>query len=93
LFQLDALYGNYLYLKEERKLVPTEGGTPLEGALLEAEQVLADVYKGWCRSAHRFAGDCLGGALVTGKLETILAKRGLSIAGSARKRGGGTTAV
>jgi hypothetical protein len=27
------------------------------------------------------------------KLETILAKRGLSIAGSARKRGGGTTAV
>ena len=26
-------------------------------------------------------------------LETILAKRGLSIAGSARKRGGGTTAV
>jgi hypothetical protein len=67
LFQLDALYGNYLYLRQERKLIPIEGGTPLEGALLEAEQVLADVYKGWCRSAHHFEGDCLGGALVAGK--------------------------
>jgi hypothetical protein len=34
---------------------------------LEAEQVLADVYRGWCRSAHHFAEDCLGGALVAGK--------------------------
>jgi hypothetical protein len=40
---------------------------PLEGALLEAEQVLADGYKGWCRSVHHFEGDCLGGALVAGK--------------------------
>jgi hypothetical protein len=45
LFQLDALYGDYLYLSEERKLVPTEGGMPLQGALTEAEQVLADRYK------------------------------------------------
>ena len=73
LFQLDALYGNYLYLKEERKLVPTEGGMPLQGALTEAEQVLADGYKAWCRSAHHFEGDCLGGALVAG---TYLDMRG-----------------
>src|SRR4051812_43123425 len=37
LFQLDALYGNYLYLSQEHKLVPTEGGMPLQGALTEAE--------------------------------------------------------
>jgi hypothetical protein len=67
LFQLDALYGNYLYLRQERKLVPTEAGMPLEGALLEAEQVLANLYKGWCHSAHHLEGDCLGGALVAGK--------------------------
>jgi A nuclease family of the HNH/ENDO VII superfamily with conserved AHH len=67
LFQLDALYGNYLYLSQEHKLVPTEGGMPLQGALLEAEQLLADEYQGWCRRAHRFEGDCLGGALVAGR--------------------------
>jgi hypothetical protein len=67
LFQLDALYGNYLYLRQERKLVPTEGGMPLQGALTEEEQLLADGYKEWCRRAHRFEGDCLGGALVAGK--------------------------
>jgi A nuclease family of the HNH/ENDO VII superfamily with conserved AHH len=73
LFQLDALYGNYLYLSQERKLVPTAGGMPLQGALTEAEQVLADGYKEWCRSAHHFEGDCLGGALVAG---TYLDMRG-----------------
>jgi len=67
MFQLDALYGNYLYLKEERKLVPTEGGLPLQGALTEAEQLVAAEYKEWCRSVHHFDGDCLGGALVAGK--------------------------
>jgi hypothetical protein len=67
LFQLDALYGNYLYLSQEHKLVPTEAGMPLQGALTEAEQVLADAYREWCRSAHHFEGDCLGGALVAGK--------------------------
>ena len=67
LFQLDALYGNYLYLRQERKLVPTAEGMPLQGTLTEAEQVLADGYKEWCRSAHHFEGDCLGGALVAGK--------------------------
>ena len=33
LFQLDTLYGDYLYLLREQKLVPLESGTPLEGAL------------------------------------------------------------
>ena len=67
LFQLDALYGDYLYLLRERKLVPLESGTPLEGTLTEEEQKLVSRYKVWCRSAHGFEGDCLGGALVGGK--------------------------
>jgi hypothetical protein len=67
LLQLDALSGDYLYLLRERKFVPLEGGTPLEGALTEQEQQWVTRYKQWCRSAHRFDGDCLGGALVAGK--------------------------
>ncbi|MDY7233256.1 AHH domain-containing protein [Hyalangium rubrum] len=67
LFQLDALYGDYLYLLRERKLVPLESGTPLEGMLTAEEQKLVSRYKIWCRSAHGFEGDCLGGALVGGK--------------------------
>ena len=67
LFQLDALYGDYLYLTQERKLVPLDSGTPLEGTLTEADQKLALQYTAWCRRAHRFDGDCLGGALVAGK--------------------------
>jgi len=67
LFQLDALYGDYLYLHRERKVVPLESGTPLEGALTEEEEKLVSRYKGWCRSAQGFEGDCLGGALVGGK--------------------------
>ncbi|HEX8703592.1 MAG TPA: AHH domain-containing protein [Myxococcaceae bacterium] len=67
LFQLDALYGDYLYLLRERKLVPLESGTPLEGTLTEQEQQLVNRYKVWCRSAHGYEGDCLGGALVAGK--------------------------
>jgi hypothetical protein len=67
LFELDALYGDYLYLRGERKLVPTEAGTPLEGALTEQEQQLVNRYKAWCHSAHGYEGDCLGGALVAGK--------------------------
>ncbi|EAU66874.1 hypothetical protein STIAU_3219 [Stigmatella aurantiaca DW4/3-1] len=39
----------------------------LEGALTEADQKLSLRYKDWCRSAHAFEGDCLGGALVAGK--------------------------
>src|SRR5262249_32881877 len=67
LFQLDALYGDYLLLLRERKFIPLESsGMPLEGALTEEEQNLVSRYKAWCRSAHGFEGDCLG-ALVGGK--------------------------
>ena len=51
LFELDAQYGNYLLLLGEQKLVPREGGMPLEGALTEEEQHLVSRYKAWCRSA------------------------------------------
>jgi hypothetical protein len=67
LLQLEALYGDYLYLQRERKIVPLESGAPLEGALTVQEQALANRYKVWCRSAHAYEGDCLGGALVAGK--------------------------
>jgi hypothetical protein len=67
LFQLDALYGDYLYLLRERKLVPLEPGTPMAGALTEQEQKLVSRYLHWCRSAQGVEGDCLGGALVAGK--------------------------
>ncbi len=64
MFQLDALSGDYLYLLRDRKLVPTGGGTPLDGALTKEEEKLTRDYKGWCQRAYRFDGDCLGGALV-----------------------------
>jgi hypothetical protein len=65
LFQLDALYGDYLL--KERKIVPLEpSGMRLDGALTEEEQNLVSRYKAWCRSAYGFEGDCLG-ALVGGK--------------------------
>ena len=67
LFQLDVLYGDYLYLRQNQKLVQMELGTALEGALTEEEQRLVSRYKAWCRSDHGFEGDCLGGALVRGK--------------------------
>jgi hypothetical protein len=67
LFQIDALSGDYLYLLRERKLVPLDSGTPLEGTLTETDQKLASRYRLWCRSAHGFEGDCLGGALIAGK--------------------------
>lgn len=66
-FQLASLYGDYLYLMRERKLIPLDSGTPLQGTLPEADQKLADRYRAWCRSAHGVEGDCLGGALVAGK--------------------------
>ena len=67
LFQIDALYGDYLLLLRERKFIALgSSGMPLEGALTEEEQNLVSRYKAWCRSAHGFAGDCLG-ALVGGK--------------------------
>jgi hypothetical protein len=67
LFQFSALYGDYLYLPEERQLIPLNSGTALEGMLTETDQNLAHQYKHWCRSVYGFEGDCLGGALVAGK--------------------------
>jgi hypothetical protein len=67
LFQLDALYGDYLYLLRERKLIPVDSGTPLEGTLTDEEQQLVSRYNSWCQSAHGLKGDCLGGALVGGR--------------------------
>jgi len=73
LLQLDAQYGDYLYLLGERKLVPQGGSMPLDGALTQQEQQLVSRYKAWCRSAHGYEGDCLGGALVA---STYLDARG-----------------
>jgi len=73
LFQLDALYGDYLYLLRERKLVPQDSGTPLEGALTEEEQQLVNRYKVWCRSAHGVDGDCLGARSLGGSSWTCKA--------------------
>ncbi|WP_232293537.1 AHH domain-containing protein [Stigmatella aurantiaca] len=67
LFQLDALNGQFLYLMRERKLIPQDPGTLLEGTLPEGEQALVSRYQQWCQSAHGFKGDCLGGVLVAGK--------------------------
>jgi hypothetical protein len=67
LLQLDMAYGDYVYLQRERKLVPLEASTALEGALTKEEQRWVDQYKDWCRRAHGVEGDCLGGALVAGQ--------------------------
>jgi hypothetical protein len=67
LVQLDVLSGDYLFLLREQKLIPLAAGTPLDGAMTEAEQRLLHRYKGWCQSAHGVRGDCLGGALVAGQ--------------------------
>ena len=67
LFQIGAQHGDYLYLLRERKLVPLDSNTPLEGVLTEEEETLVSHYKAWCRRAHGFEGDCLGGALVAGR--------------------------
>jgi hypothetical protein len=67
LLRLDTVYGDYVYLPREGKLVPLESGTALEGVLTEEDQRWANEYKAWCRRAHGVEGDCLGGALVAGK--------------------------
>jgi hypothetical protein len=52
----------------------------LEGALTQEEQKLVSRYKAWCRSAHGFEGDCLGGALVGGKYLDIHGRYMLAMA-------------
>ncbi|MFL5344603.1 MAG: AHH domain-containing protein [Hyalangium sp.] len=65
-FQLDPQSGNYLYLPQDRKLVPTGPGD-WDGTLTKDELALAERYRLWCQSAHHVYGDCLGGALVAGR--------------------------
>ncbi len=66
-FQMDPLSGNYLYLQQDKKLVPAGPGEPWDGTLTKEELALAERYRLWCQSAYNFYGDCLGGALVAGR--------------------------
>jgi len=66
-FQLDPDSGNYLYVLEDKRLVPVEPGEPLEGTLTREDLETAEHYRGWCQQEHHFYGDCLGGALVGGR--------------------------
>jgi hypothetical protein len=66
-FQMDPQSGNYLYLEQEKKLVPLGPGAPWDGTLTKEELALAERYRLWCQSAYNFYGDCLGGALVGGR--------------------------
>jgi hypothetical protein len=66
-FQLAADSGNYLYLPEDKKLVPLGLGEPLEGSLTEEDMETAERYRVWCQQVHHSYGDCLGGALVGGR--------------------------
>ncbi len=66
-FQMDPLSGNYLYLQQDKKLVPAGPGEPWDGTLTKEELSLAERYRLWCQSAYNFYGDCLGGALVAGR--------------------------
>jgi hypothetical protein len=63
---LDALSGDYFFLRRDRKLVPMSGAV-LDGALTPEEEKIARDYRDWCSRAHGFEGDCLGGALVGGR--------------------------
>ena len=66
-FQMDPQSGNYLYLEQDKKLVPTGPGEPWDGTLTKEDLALAERYRLWCQSAYNFYGDCLGGALVAGR--------------------------
>jgi hypothetical protein len=66
-FQMDPQSGNYLYLREDKKLVPAGPGESWDGTLTKEALELAERYRLWCRSAYNFYGDCLGGALVEGR--------------------------
>jgi len=66
-FQLDPDSGNYLFLPEDKKIVPDGPGEPLEGTLMQQELETAERYRVWCQQVHHFYGDCLGGALVGGR--------------------------
>jgi hypothetical protein len=67
MFQMDPQFGNYLYLREDNKLVPMEPGEPWDGTLTKEDLETAERYRLWCQRVHNFYGDCLGGALVGGR--------------------------
>jgi hypothetical protein len=67
MFQLEPDSGNYLYLPQDKKLVPLGPGEPFEGALTQEDLETAERYRAWCQQVHHFYGDCLGGALVGGR--------------------------
>ncbi|WP_224367524.1 AHH domain-containing protein [Hyalangium versicolor] len=66
-FQMDPQSGNYLYLREDKKLVPAGPGESWNGTLTKEDLALAERYRLWCQSAYNLYGDCLGGALVEGR--------------------------
>lgn len=66
-FQLSPDRGDYIYLPQDRKLVPTGPGEVLEGTLTREDLETAERYRSWCQQEHHFNGDCLGGALVGGR--------------------------
>ena len=67
MFQLGPDSGNYLYLPQDKKLVPLGPGELLEGALTQEDLETAERYRTWCQQVHHSYGDCLGGALVGGR--------------------------
>ena len=67
MFQMDPQFGNYLYLREDKKLVPLGPGEPWDGTLTQDDLETAERYRVWCQRVHSFYGDCLGGALVGGR--------------------------
>jgi hypothetical protein len=67
MFQMDPQFGNYLYLREDKKLVPVDPGEPWDGTLTQDDLETAERYRLWCQRVHDFYGDCLGGALVEGR--------------------------
>jgi hypothetical protein len=66
-FQLDPDSGDYLYLTQDKKVVPVGPGEPWDGTLTQADLETAERYRGWCQQEHHLYGDCLGGALVGGR--------------------------
>ena len=48
MFQMDPQFGNYLYLQEDRKLVPMGRDEPLEGPLAKEDLETAEQYRLWC---------------------------------------------
>jgi hypothetical protein len=67
MFQMDPQFGNYLYLREDKKLVPLGPDEPWDGTLTQDDLETAERYRVWCQRVHNFYGDCLGGALVGGR--------------------------